>query len=76
MKGVDVEIILQPRVEDAIKYPNVYLSSGAAGSSVALGGQKMAMPIGTTRDDRGVSLPSLRRSCLRCSSLLSFNKGI
>lgn len=47
----------QVRVEEAIRYPHVYLSpaAAAAGSINFGGGQRMAMPAGTKREDKGVS---------------------
>ncbi|GAA5916218.1 hypothetical protein JCM6882_001112 [Rhodosporidiobolus microsporus] len=40
----------RPAVEDAPQYPNVYISSKNAGMN--LGGQKMALPLGTLRETK------------------------
>jgi len=60
----------QAAVEDAPQYPNVYISTKNAG--LGLGGQKLALPIGTTRETMEVRLPaclfpSLERSLLTLS---------
>ncbi|SCV72482.1 BQ2448_4019 [Microbotryum intermedium] len=39
--------------EEPIRYPNVYLAPGAQAAAHGLGGQKLILPVGTTRDDRG-----------------------
>lgn len=50
----EADSMLQRQVE-VERYPHVYLSSAsAAAGGFNLGGQKMAMPIGTLRSDRGV----------------------
>ncbi|BGP22414.1 DNA/RNA helicase, DEAD/DEAH boxtype [Rhodotorula toruloides] len=38
----------RPAIEDAPQYPNIYLASKSAG--VSIGGQRLALPVGTTRD--------------------------
>ncbi|SGY69108.1 BQ5605_C004g02960 [Microbotryum silenes-dioicae] len=39
--------------EEPIRYPNVYLAPGAQAAAHGLGGQKLILPVGTTRNDRG-----------------------
>ncbi|KAK4050583.1 putative steryl acetyl hydrolase mug81 [Microbotryomycetes sp. JL221] len=42
----------RPSVVEHERLPNVYLAPGSTGSNMAMGGQRLALPVGTTREEQ------------------------
>ncbi|KAK4052108.1 putative steryl acetyl hydrolase mug81 [Microbotryomycetes sp. JL201] len=52
MKGPGDMFDDRPIIGEQEKLPNVYLAPGSSGSQLALGGQRLALPVGTTREEQ------------------------
>lgn len=53
LKHSDIHLMYQ--IYEQERYPNVYLAPGSTGATLGMGGQRLMLPVGTTREDKGVS---------------------
>ena len=54
MWPVLIWLVISQLATEQERYPNVYLAPGSTGSALGLNGTKMLLPVGTTREDKGV----------------------